>query len=197
MQRVLLAVGTCRVKTLDITLELTLTQECHHGFSNLPSKEPKLERDSGCVEMSVLWLAVAILQMLLEGRVHVQQSSHETILGSHQLASTEPVRSAGTLAVSFVQGLAKQHSQPMLWLWSEHGGPTTTAASCDSSARNGNRHGTCSAKSHSSSSRNGNRGAREGQESSQKASAALNRQTRGSKKQLPEEQGREVAQGII
>ena len=38
-QRVLLAVGTCRVKTLDKTLdktlELTPTQECHHGFSNL------------------------------------------------------------------------------------------------------------------------------------------------------------------
>ena len=45
-QRVLLAVGTCRVKTLDKTLDLTPTQECQHGFSNLASKAPSASSQS-------------------------------------------------------------------------------------------------------------------------------------------------------
>ena len=85
--------------------------------------EPKLERDSGgkhrldrtckytrhitdqcrvktlCVDMSVQWLAVAILQTLLEGGVHVQQGSYQALLGTSQPASTEAVVS---VAVSFV-----------------------------------------------------------------------------------------------
>ena len=77
-----------------------------------------------------------------------------------------------------------QHSR------SEQGGPTTVSGSCDSSTRNGNRHGACSGTSHySSASRSGDRRAREGQEGSQKASAALSRQTRGSKRTAPRGRG--------
>ena len=53
--------------------------------------------------MSVLWLALAILQTLLEGVLHVQQSSFEAILGTHKPAFTETV---GSVEVSSVQGAA-------------------------------------------------------------------------------------------
>ena len=98
-QLALLAVCKCKVKKLD----LTPTLECHHGVPQLDIEgsvcvEPKLERDSGakkrldrtCKYLSyitdecVLWLAVAILQTLLEGGVHVQESSYQVPPGTYQ-----------------------------------------------------------------------------------------------------------------
>ena len=114
------------------------------GIEGSVGVEPKLERVTSRInaaQKNAVWKCKFCgWRWHFLGKVH----AYEAILGSHQFASIEAVGSVASVAVSFVQGLVKQHSQPMLWLRSEQGGPTTVAGSCDKSCRNGDRHGTCS-----------------------------------------------------
>ena len=140
--------------------------------------------------MSVLWLAMTILQTFVERGVYVRQGSIETV----KFASSQGVVN---VEVSIVQGLVKQFSQSMFWLWSEQGGPATCSEHVNvlpDAGSNMTRQQSLSFLSMPAQTET---------EEHVRGKKALKKHLRRSidklvaaKEQLPEEEWREVAQGI-
>ena len=126
-QRVLLAVGKCRVRLLHTSTVLFILRRVNKDgparHQRLRCVEPKLERDRGATKRlegickylryitdqcrvrtlcAVLGLAVAFLQIFMDGGVDIRQSLVVTEPSAVKVASSQQV---GIVEVSLVQGL--------------------------------------------------------------------------------------------